>query len=123
MSEKSSLQKKIFSQGLFDVFMIVFLICGGINTFLIGDIMYSPHGAAEFFICHTGVLLLLAPHLSHGLRLEELEDTLVAVLPLHQTLVLFRVNQDIPDEFPQVSATRCCQDTKSLVSQVHSQVL
>lgn len=114
---------KIIIQGLFDVFIFVFLICAGINTFLVRHIMCSPHSTAEFFICHTGVLLLLAPHLGHGLRLEELEDALVAVLPLHQTLVLLRVDQDISDKFPQVSATRCCQDIRSVVSQVHSQAL
>lgn len=103
--------------------MFVFLIRACINTFLVRHIRRSPHCAAEFFICHTGVLLLLAPHLGHGLGLEELEDTLVAVLPLHQTLVLLRVDQDISDEFPQVSATRCCQDMRSAVTQVHSEVL
>lgn len=103
--------------------MFVFLRCAGINTFMVGHIICSPHSAAEFLICHTGVLLLLAPHLGHGLGLKELKDALVAVLPLHQTLVLLRVDQDIADEFPQVSATRCCQDMRSVVSQVHSQVL
>ncbi|KAK6321099.1 hypothetical protein J4Q44_G00080750 [Coregonus suidteri] len=45
-----------------------------------------------------------ARQLGHSLRLEELEDTLVAVLPLHQTLVLVLlwVDQDVPNELPQM---------------------
>lgn len=73
--------------------------------------MNSPHGTAEFFVRHAAVLLFLAPHLSHSLRLEELKDTLAAVLPLHQTLVSVWVDQNVPDELPQVSATRCCRQT------------
>lgn len=71
----------------------------------------SPHGTAEFFIRHAAVLLFLAPHLSHRLRLEKLKDTLATVLPLHQTLVPLWVDQNVPDEFPQVSATRRCRQT------------
>lgn len=65
---------------------------------------FLPHGAAEFFIGHAAVLLLLPPQLGHSLRLEELEDALTAVLPLHQSLVLVQlwVDQDIPNELPQV---------------------
>lgn len=82
----------------------------------------SPHSAAEFFIGHAGVLLLLAPHLGHGLGLEELEDALVAVLPLHQALVPLGVDQDVSDEFPQVGAARRCWDRRSAVSRAHGRV-
>lgn len=70
----------------------------------------SPHGTAEFLVGHAAVLLLLTPHLSHRLRLEELEDALATVLPLQQTLVPLWVDEDVPDEFPQVSASRCCRN-------------
>lgn len=63
-----------------------------------------PHGAAQLLVSHAAVLLLLAPHLRHGLGLEELEDPLPAVLPLQQTVVLLGVDEDVPDELPQVSA-------------------
>lgn len=67
---------------------------------ILGHYMNSPHGTAEFLICHAAVLLLLAPHLSHSLRLEELKDTLTAVLPLHQALVPLWVDQNVSDELP-----------------------
>lgn len=67
----------------------------------------SPHGAAELLVGHAAVLFLLSPQVSHGLRLEELEDALTAVLPLHQALVLLWVDQDVPDELPQVGSTGC----------------
>lgn len=62
--------------------------------------MNSPHGTTEFLICHAAVLLLLTPHLSHSLRLEELKDTLATVFPLHQALVFFWVDENVPDELP-----------------------
>lgn len=75
---------------------------------------FLPHGAAEFFIGHAAVLLLLPPQLGHSLRLEELEDTLTAVLPLHQSLVLVLlwVDQDVPNELPQVCPTRRYRGTR-----------
>lgn len=81
-----------------------------------GTNIISPHGAAQLLVRHTAVLLLLAPHLGHGLGLEELEDAFVAVLPLHQTLVLLGVDQDVADEFPQVGSTGGCQDAEGTVS-------
>ena len=62
----------------------------------------SPHGPAQLLVGHAAVLLLLAPHLSHGLRLDELEDAVAPVLPLHEPLVLLGVDQDVPDELPQM---------------------
>lgn len=73
--------------------------------------MNSPHGTAEFLVCHAAVLLLLAPHLSHSLGLQKLKDTLAAVLPLHEALVPLWVDQNVPNELPQVSATRRCRQT------------
>ena len=62
--------------------------------------MNSPHGPAEFLVRHAAVLFLLAPHLGHSLGLQELKDTLPAVLPLHQALVPLGVDQNVPDELP-----------------------
>lgn len=60
----------------------------------------SPHSSAQFLISHAAVFLLLTPELSHSLRLQELKDTISAILPLHQALVLLRVDQNVTDEFP-----------------------
>lgn len=68
----------------------------------------SPHGTAQLLISHAAIFLLLAPHLSHSLGLEELEHPFSTVLPLHQTLVLLWVNQDVSNELPQVSTARSC---------------
>lgn len=62
--------------------------------------MNSPHCTTEFLVRHAGVLFLLSPHLSHSLRFEELKNTLAPVLPLHQALVHFWVDQNVPDELP-----------------------
>lgn len=78
------------------------------SRYLIND-AYWPHSATEFLVCHAAVLLLLAPHLSHGLRFEELKNTLAAIFPFHQAVVLLRVNQNISDELPKMSAPRCCR--------------
>lgn len=69
-------------------------------TFLLTPCVDSPHGTTELLVGHAVVLLLLAPHLSHGLGLEELEDPLAPVLPLHESLVLLGVDENVPDELP-----------------------
>lgn len=73
----------------------------------------SPHGAAQLLVRHAAVLLLLTPHLSHGLRLQELKDALAAILPLHQALVPLGVDEDVSDELPKVSSSRSCAQTQS----------
>lgn len=77
----------------------------------------SPHGTTEFLIGHAAVLLLLTPHLSHCLWLEELEDALTTVLPLQEALVPLWVDEDVPDEFPQVSASRRWKNQPRLARQ------
>lgn len=67
-----------------------------------------PHGSTELLVRHAAVLLLLPPQLSHGFGLEELEYAIPSVLPLHQTLVLLRVNQDISDKLPKVGSSWSC---------------
>lgn len=66
----------------------------------------SPHSPAQFLVSHAAVFLLLPPQLGHGLGLQELEDAVSAVLPLHQALVLLRVDEDVTDELPQVCTAR-----------------
>lgn len=65
----------------------------------------SPHGPAQFLIRHATVFLLLAPQLGHGLGPQKLENALLPVLPLHEALVELRVDEDVPDELPQVGAS------------------
>lgn len=65
----------------------------------------SPHGPAQLLIGHVAVFLLLAPQLGHSLRAQELENTLVPVLPFHEAFVELRVDEDVPDELPQVGAS------------------
>lgn len=71
-----------------------------------------PHGSAELLISHAAVLLLLPPELSNSLGLQELEDAISAVLPFHQTLVLLRVNQNVPDELPKVGSSWSCNGAR-----------
>lgn len=75
----------------------------------------SPHGTTEFLIGHAAVLFLLTPHLSHCLRLQKLEDALTTVLPLQEALVPLWVDEDVPDELPQVSASRRWRNQPQLV--------
>lgn len=64
-----------------------------------------PHGPTELLIRHAAVLLLLPPELSNRFGLQELEDAIPAVLPFHQTLMLLRVDQDVPDKLPKVGSS------------------
>lgn len=66
---------------------------------------HLPHGSAQLLVGHAAVFLLLAPELSHRFRAQELEDPLPPVLPLHQPLVQLGVDQDVPDELPQVGTS------------------
>lgn len=65
----------------------------------------SPHGPAQLLVGHVAVFFLLAPELGHSLRAQELEDTLVPVLPFHEAFVELRVDEDVPDKLPQVGAS------------------
>lgn len=69
------------------------------------DRVHLPHGSAQLLIGHAAVFLFLAPELSHGFRAQELEDALAPVLPLHEPLVQLGVDQDVPDELPQVGTS------------------
>jgi hypothetical protein len=51
----------------------------------------------------------LAPQLSHGLGAQELENTLVPILPLHEAFIELRVNEDVSDELPQMGASGGCE--------------
>lgn len=64
-----------------------------------------PHGPAQLLIGHVAVLFLLAPELGHGLRAEELEHTLMPVLPFHEAFVELRVDEDVSNELPQMSTS------------------
>lgn len=69
----------------------------------------SPHSSAQLLVSHAAVFLLLTPQLCHSLRLQELKDAVSAILPLHQALVLLRVDQNVADELPQVCTAWSCQ--------------
>lgn len=64
-----------------------------------------PHGPAQLLIGHVAVLFLLPPELGHGLRAEELEHTLMPVLPFHEAFVELRVDEDVSNELPQMSTS------------------
>lgn len=83
----------------------------------------SPHGPAELLVGHAAVFLLLAPQLGHGLGAQELEDALPPVLPLHEALVELRVDEDVPDELPQVRAPGGCKARASAAARGPQHVL
>lgn len=67
----------------------------------------SPHGPAQLLIGHVAVLFLLAPQLGHSLGAQELEDAFMPILPLHEALIELWVDEDVPDELPQVGTSGC----------------
>lgn len=75
---------------------------------MIPELCLLPHGSTELLIRHAAVLLLLPPELSNSFGLQELEDAIPAVLPFHQTLVLLRMDQDVPDKLPKVGSSWSC---------------
>ncbi len=67
-----------------------------------------PHRSTEFLVGHTAVIFLLAPKLSHSFRFKEAENPLGAILPFDQAGVALGVQENVPDELPQVRSTRIC---------------
>lgn len=75
---------------------------------LIPELRLLPHGSTELLVRHAAVLLLLPPKLSNSFGLQELEDAVPTVLPLHQALVLLRMDQDVSDKLPKVGSSWSC---------------
>ena len=71
----------------------------GPNFCLTGD---SPHGSAELLVRHIRVLFAHAPHARDFLGPDDPEDALASVLPANQRRVSLGVEQQVPDELPQV---------------------
>lgn len=40
-----------------------------------------PHGSAQFFIGHFGILFAFAPHFGHFVRLDKLEHSILSSFP------------------------------------------
>lgn len=61
-----------------------------------------PEGAAHRLVVHVGLVLVHAPQLRHGLRVDELEDALITVGPLNEARAVLAVLQELQQKLPQV---------------------
>ena len=68
----------------------------------------SPHGSAQLFVRHLGILLAFAPHFGHLVRLHELEHAVLAPFPPDEARVRPFAQQQIPDELPQFPVHFVC---------------
>lgn len=62
-----------------------------------------PHGPAELFVRHSRVVFDGAPQIGQLLALDDAEDSVVDVLPPDHAGTVFRIVQQIADEFPQLA--------------------
>jgi len=72
-----------------------------------------PHRAAQFFVRHLRIAFLLPPHRRDHIRLHETKHSHLAVLPLYQGRTVFRVEEDIADELPQMNRLPNCKIKKT----------
>ena len=77
-----------------------------------GGAGHSPHCTAQFLVVHARVALLVAPQLAHSLRVDDPKHTVLLVLPANDRRVCDRVQQQVPDELPQVVALGYCNQNK-----------
>ena len=61
-----------------------------------------PERAAQLVVVHGGPVLALAPERGHAVRVDDLEDALLAVQPVDGGGVELRLQQQLLDELPQV---------------------
>ena len=71
---------------------------------------YLPQGSTELFVCHLLVVFLLAPEIGDDFRVDDTEDTLLAVLPLDDAVLAhpLAVLEKVSNELPQMVALVCC---------------
>ena len=75
-----------------------------------GDVRvkYAPHCAAELFIRHLRVVLLSAPHVGDGFRVDESEDSGLPILPSDELRAVRFGLEKVADELPKMVALHRC---------------
>lgn len=66
------------------------------------SLVIVPQGTTHRLVVHVRLVLVQSPETRHGLRVDQLEDALVAVRPLDKSRAVFAVLQKFQQELPQV---------------------
>lgn len=80
-------------------------VCVVVSTI---SLAYLPHRSAQLLVGHLGVLLALAPHLGHLVRLHELEHAVLAPFPPDEAGIGVLVEQQVANELPQLTVYFVC---------------